>query len=98
MSGVERLSLRVAEALKDRCTHQLMPSVGLEAGLAIPAEAEGLSKRDRALAALEGKTLRELGEVARRLGAHWSDYSLEEAGLQFLKRGSRRSAKLHGVT
>lgn len=67
MSGVGSLALRVAEAFKDRCTHQLMPSVGLEAGLVIPAEAEGLSKRDRALAALEGKNLRELGEVARRL-------------------------------
>jgi very-short-patch-repair endonuclease len=87
MSGVGILALRVAEALKDRCTHQLMPSVGLEAGLVIPAEAEGLSKRDRALAALEGKNLRELGEVARRLGAHWSDYSLEEAGFAVLETG-----------
>jgi hypothetical protein len=87
MSGVGILALRVAEALKDRCTHQLMPSVGLEAGLVIPAEAEGLSKRDRALAALEGKNLRELGEVARRLGAHWSDYSLEEAGFAVLEAG-----------
>jgi very-short-patch-repair endonuclease len=85
MSGVGSLALRVAEALKDRCTHQLMQSVGLEAGLVIPAEADGLSKRDRALAALEGKNLRELGDVARRLGAHWSDYSLEEAGFAVLE-------------
>jgi very-short-patch-repair endonuclease len=87
MSGVGSLAFRVAEALKDRCTHQLMPSVGLEAGLVIPAEAEGLSKRDRALAALEGKNPRELGDVARRLGAHWSDYSLEEAGFAVLETG-----------
>jgi hypothetical protein len=48
MSGVGSIALRVADALKDRCTLQLMPSVGSEAGLVIPAEAEGLTKRGRA--------------------------------------------------
>jgi arginase family enzyme len=46
MSG-SNLALRIAEALKQRCTHQVMPSVALEAGLVIAAEAEGVSKRDR---------------------------------------------------
>jgi hypothetical protein len=87
MNGAGNLALRIAEALKDRCTHQVMPSVALEAGLVIAAEAEGLSKRDRALAALDGKSPIELGEVARRLGVHWGDYSLEEAGCKVLEEG-----------
>jgi very-short-patch-repair endonuclease len=87
MSGSSNLALRIAEALKQRCTHQVMPSVALEAGLVIAAESEGVSKRDRALAALEGKSARELGEVARRLGAIWGDYSLEEAGSTVLEEG-----------
>jgi hypothetical protein len=66
MSGASNLTLRIAGALKDRCTHQVMPSVALEAGLIISPEADGMSKRDRALDALDGKSLRELGEVARR--------------------------------
>jgi hypothetical protein len=32
MSGAGNLALRIAEALKQRCTHQVMPSVALEAG------------------------------------------------------------------
>lgn len=87
MNGAGNLSARIAEALKDRCTHQTMPGVALEAGLVIAAEAEGLSKRDRALAALDGKSPRELGEIARRLGAHWRDYTLEEAGCAVLAEG-----------
>lgn len=87
MSVASNLALRIAGALKDRCTHQVMPSVALEAGLIMAAEAEGMSKRDRALAALDGKSPRELGEVARRLGAHWGDYALEEAGSAVLEEG-----------
>ncbi len=87
MNGAGNLVARIAEALKDHCTHQAMPGVALEAGLVIPAEAEGLSKRDRALAALDGKSPRELGEIARRLGARWNDYSLEEAGCAMLEEG-----------
>lgn len=54
MNGASNLALRDAEALKQHRSHQAMPSVALEAGLVIAAEAEGVSKRDRALAALEG--------------------------------------------
>jgi hypothetical protein len=32
MSGAGNLALRIAEALKQRYTHQVMPSVALEAG------------------------------------------------------------------
>jgi hypothetical protein len=64
MNGASNLSARIADALKDRSTHQAMPGVALEAGLVIATEAEGLSKRDRALAALDGKSPRELGEIA----------------------------------
>ncbi len=49
MSGASNLALRIAGAPKDRCTHQVMPSVALEAGLIMAAEAEGMSKRDRRL-------------------------------------------------
>jgi very-short-patch-repair endonuclease len=85
MSGAGKLALQIAEALRQRCTHQVMPGVALQAGLIISPEAEGLSKRDRALAALEGKSLRELGEVAKWLGAHWADFALEELGLAVLE-------------
>ena len=33
MNGAGNLSARIAEALKDRCTHKAMPGVALEAGL-----------------------------------------------------------------
>lgn len=87
MNGAGSLAARIAGALKDRCTHQAMPGVALKAGLVIAAEAEGLSKRDRVLAALDGKSPRELGEIARRLGAHWGDYALEETGCSVLEEG-----------
>jgi hypothetical protein len=39
MRGASNLAPRIAGALKDRCTHQVMPSVALEAGLIMAAEA-----------------------------------------------------------
>ena len=66
MSGASNLALRIARALNDRCTYQVMSNVALEAGPIIAPEAEGMSKRDRVLDALDGKPLREPGEVARR--------------------------------
>ena len=65
-----------------------MPSLGLSAGLTISPYEEGVSKRDRARQALEGKSAREIAEIARRWGVHLGDYDLEEAGLVVLESGS----------
>ena len=88
MSATRDIAFRIAEMLKERCTHQVLPVVALEvAGLAVPDEGDGLSKRDRVLAALQCKSLREHAEIARRLGAHYDDFALEESGLAILEEG-----------
>lgn len=69
MNGAGKLSARIAEAFKDRRTHQAMPGVALEAGLVISAKAEDPSKRDRALAALAGKSPASWGKSP---GACWT--------------------------
>jgi hypothetical protein len=87
MTSEQDIAGRIAETLKDRCTHEAMPAVALKAAaLVIPAEGQG-SKRDRALSALSGKSHRELGDIACRLGAHFADFELEEAGLAILEQG-----------
>lgn len=86
MTTPRHLAFRIAETLKELCTQQEMPAVALEvAGLAIPAAAEGATKRQQVLAALEDKSARDLGEIARRLGAHFNDFKLEEEGLAVLE-------------
>ncbi len=85
MSSVGDIAYRIAETLKQRCTHPVLPVVARDvAGLVIPDEGDGLSKRDRVLAALEGKSLQEHGEIACRLGTHYGDFTLEELGLAIL--------------
>lgn len=64
MRGVNNLEAMIAEHLKSRCTHAEMPSVAARAGLEIPPVEDGISKRDRAVAALAGRSERELGEIA----------------------------------
>ena len=82
------LSFRIAEMLKQHCTHEMMPAVALEAaGLLIPTEGGGASKRDRVLSALDGKNARELGEIAKRVGARFGSIELEEAGVALLEQG-----------
>jgi len=88
MTGASHLAERIAETLRQRATHDRMPSVALGAGLLIPDAEEGVSKRDRARQALVGKTDRELGEIARFLGVQFSDFDLEEAGLALLEDGA----------
>jgi hypothetical protein len=88
MSGAADLAERIAEALRQRATNSQMASVGLRAGVVIPAYEEGVSKRDRAHQALAGKTERELGEIARLLGIQFGEFALEEAGLAVLERGT----------
>jgi len=48
MSGAVDLAERIAETLRQRATNDQMTSVGLRAGVVIPAYEEGVSKRDRA--------------------------------------------------
>jgi len=88
MSGPTNLAERLASILQQSATNAQMPSLGLSVGLTIPPYEEGVSKRDRARQALAGKNARELGEVARLLGAQLGDYDLEETGLAVLESGS----------
>jgi AbiJ N-terminal domain 3 len=88
MSGAADLAERIAETLRQRATNDQMTSVGLRAGVVIPAYEEGVSKRDRARQGIAGKTERKLGEIARLLGIQFSDYALEEAGLAVLEHGT----------
>src|SRR5215475_7683567 len=45
MSGVANLAERIAETLRLHATNDQMPSVGLRAGVVIPAYEAGVSKR-----------------------------------------------------
>ena len=88
MTTQRELAEEIAEVLRANYTHQMIPVVALEvANLDVPA-VEGLSKRDRVLSALGGKTLRELGEIARAVGVYRNDFALEEAGLLVLEEGN----------
>lgn len=87
MSAPADLAERLASIIQQRATNAQMPALGLNVGLAIPPYEEGISKRDRARQALTGKSARELGEIARRLGVHLGDYSLEETGLAVMEDG-----------
>ena len=86
MATNDELASRIAEVLK-RYTHTEMPTVARDVGLLIPPDTTGLSKRDRALVALEGKARLELGQIARQLGDRVKDFSLAELGLRVLEEG-----------
>lgn len=94
MTDTSDLEARIIEYLKTRCTHAEMPSVAAIAGLDIPPAEDGITKRDRAVAVLAGKSERELGEVARKLGVHFADFALEEEGLAVLERGSPKLTEI----
>ena len=90
MSAVSDIALRIAGVLVERCTHQKLPKFSEEvAGLNIPDSPQDLSKRDRVLAARKSKSLREHGEIGRRLGAYIGDIDLEEAGSFILEENSQ---------
>ena len=64
------LAFRIAETLKQHCTHEAMPAVALEAaGLLISVDGGGASKRERVLSALdckgEGNLARSRGVLVR---------------------------------
>ena len=88
------LAERLATTIQQRTTNAEMPSLGVNIGLTIPLYEEGVSKRDRARQALAGKSARDLGEIARRLGAHIGDYDLEETGLAALEEGSAQITEI----
>ncbi|MHB8886726.1 MAG: AbiJ-related protein [Methylovirgula sp.] len=94
MSAPVDLAERLASVIQQRATNAQMPSLGANAGLTIPPYEEGVSKRDRAREALAGKTPQELGEIARRLGAHLGDYDLEETGLAVQESGSAQITEI----
>lgn len=84
LNSGDNLALRIAETLKQRCTHETLERIAAEAGIAI---GEGISKRDRVLAGLAGWDRRALAAVAQRLGALLDDYELEETALLILEEG-----------
>jgi len=55
MSAGPALAAQIAESLRARCAHDIMPEAGLLAGVVIPPIEEGVSKWERALKALAGK-------------------------------------------
>lgn len=94
MSAAPDLAERIADHLKTHFTHEKMEGVAAIAGFAIPPQENGITKRDRARIGLEGKTEQQLGEIARKLGAHFNDFGLEEAGLAVLERDSPRITQI----
>jgi hypothetical protein len=94
MRGAPHLTGRIAEALRQHCTHERMSEVGRQVGLVIPPAREDVSKRDRALRALDGKSARDLGEIAQQLGVQFNDHDLEETGLAFLEDGTAHISEI----
>ena len=94
MSAAPDLGERIADYVKTRFTHEKMESVAAIGGFAIPLQEGDITKRDRARVGLKGKTEQELGEIARRLGAHFNDFGLEEAGLAVLEREAPRITQI----
>lgn len=94
MSAEPNLGERLAEYLKTRSTHEQMPIVAAVAGITVPPQEDNISKRDRARIGLQGKTEYQLGEIARKLGAHFDDFGLEEAGWAVLERDFPRITEI----
>ncbi len=94
MSGAPDLGEAITDFLKTRFTHERMADAATVVGFTIPPSDGEISKRNRARTGLEGKTERELGEIARKLGAHFNDFRLEETGLAVLERASPRLTQI----
>lgn len=91
----QNLPLLIAGSLKDRATHaELATFVHEASGLVVAPydpkpDEPGESKRDRILAAMDGKSERELADVARRTGQFLRDFRLEELGLTILEKDEK---------
>jgi hypothetical protein len=82
--GNNALVLRIAEMLKNRCTHETLPGVAEDVGFSV---GEAASKRDRALAGLKIVDRKTLGAIAERVGRRFADFDLEETGCLVLEEG-----------
>ena len=82
--GNNALALRIAETLKNRCTHETLPGVAEDAGFSV---GEAASKRDRALTGLKTADRKTLGAIAERIGRQFADFNLEETGCLVLEEG-----------
>lgn len=82
--GNNALALRIAEMLKNRCTHETLPGAAEDAGFSL---GEAASKRDRVLAGLKSADRKTLGAIAERVGRRFADFDLEEAGCLVLEEG-----------
>ena len=80
--GNNALALRIAETLKNRCTHETLPGAAEDAGFSL---GEAVSKRDRVLAGLKNADRTTLGAIAQRLGCRFADFDLEETGCLVLE-------------
>jgi hypothetical protein len=78
------LALRIAETLKNRCTHETLPGVAEDVGFAL---GEATSKRDRVLAGLKTADRKTLGAIAERVGRRFTDFDFEESGCLVLEEG-----------
>jgi len=93
--GNNALALLIAEALKNRCTHETLPGVAEDVGFAL---GEATSKRDRALAGLKTADRKTLGAIAEHVGRRFTDSIWKKLGASFLRRESHLSARLRGAT
>ncbi len=84
LPGNNAPALRIAETLKNRCTHETLPGAAEDAGFSL---GEAASKRDRVLAGLKTADRKTLGAIAERLGRRFLDFDLEEAGCLVLEEG-----------
>jgi hypothetical protein len=81
------LKWRIVDTLKhDR--HATLPDACARVGLAAKIPNDTGTKSERILARLDGKSLREVAEIAERLGAAHGDFELEEAALAILEDDS----------
>jgi hypothetical protein len=93
--GNNALALLIAEALKNRCTHETLPGVAEDVGFAL---GEATSKRDRVLAGLKTADRKTLGAIAEHVGRRSPTSIWKKLGASFLRRESHRSARLRGAT
>jgi very-short-patch-repair endonuclease len=96
MPGNSTLAGRISGIFRDRFTHAELTAGARDIGeFVIPTEAEGKSKYDRVYDGLASKSDLEIGEIATRVGSHFRDYDLSEAGYAVLEA---RDAPLTEIT
>ncbi|MBR0900786.1 hypothetical protein JQ616_38025 [Bradyrhizobium tropiciagri] len=82
--GNNALALRIAEVLKNRCTHETLTGAAEDAGFILGAEG---SKRDRVLGGLKATERKTLAVIAERVGRRFADFDLEETGCLVCEEG-----------